>query len=81
MTSRGSNLDSNLNFAADQRVVKVYCLRNHRINCVEFELKSVTNAEFEPSVVKFLMLIPQTEYNAYICIKMHIIYMLKMHIC
>ena len=37
MTSRGSNLDSNFELYHLTRVVKVYSLRNHSLNCVEFE--------------------------------------------
>ena len=37
MTSRGSNLDSNLH---DQQVVKVYSLLNHYKNCEEFKFFS-----------------------------------------
>ena len=40
-------------------------LRNHSINCVEFEIffKSVTDAKFEPSEVTFLRLMPCTATN------------------
>ena len=62
MTSRASNLDSNLNSAAWPTSCKGLSLRNrsNKLCGVWIFLKSVTDAKFEPSVVKFLMLIPQT---------------------